>query len=100
MRESRWCILTISCHSSFLKENLTLLTASHIIASASALALLPAAGFAQLYKIQDAVVAVGGTGQVTISITSQNNVTHEASTDSVGFLDSFREHPVAWLASR
>lgn len=50
----------------------------------------------QLYKIHNADVAVGGTGQFTTSITSQNNVPHQATTDSAGFLLSFREHPVAW----
>ena len=67
-----------------------------LTALACVLALLPAVACAQLYKLHDADVAVGGTGQFTSSITSQRNVPHQATTDSVGFLGSFREHPVAW----
>ncbi len=74
----------------------TMLTIARLLSSACALALLPAVGFCQFYKIHDADLAAGGTGQFTTSITSQNNVTHQATTDSVGFLGSFREHPLAW----
>ena len=51
---------------------------------------------AQAYKIHNADVAVGGTGQFTPSITDQTNTPHQATTDSAGFLLSFRDHPVSW----
>ncbi len=70
-------------------------TPSRFFICVCAIALFPVICCAQLYKIHQADVAVGGTGQFTTSITSQNNVTHQATTDTVGFLGSFREHPVA-----
>lgn len=48
----------------------------------------------QIYKLHDADIALGGTGQFTTSITDQTNTPHQATTDSAGFLFSFREHPV------
>jgi len=51
---------------------------------------------AQVYKIHNADVAVGGTGQFTPSITDQTNTPHQATTDSAGFLLSFRDRPVSW----
>lgn len=50
----------------------------------------------QIYKLHNADVAMGGTGQFTTSITDQTNTPHQATTDSAGFLFSFREHPVPW----
>ena len=61
---------------------------------AVALACIPV--HAQFYKIHNADVAVGGTGQFTTSLTSQRYLPHQATTDSAGFLLSFREHPVSW----
>lgn len=50
---------------------------------------------AQVYKLHNADVAVGATGQFTRTITSDSpNV--QQTTDSPGFLLSFRDHPVAW----
>ena len=48
------------------------------------------------FKLHNADVAVGGTGQFTTSITSQDNVPHQATTNSTGFLLSFRDRPVSW----
>jgi hypothetical protein len=51
---------------------------------------------AQVYKLHSADVAVGGTGQFTTSITSQNNLPHQSTTESAGFLFSLHDAPVAW----
>ena len=48
---------------------------------------------AQIYKFHNAEVAVGGTGQYTTSITSQLLAPHQAQTNSVGFLLSYRDDP-------
>ena len=50
---------------------------------------------AQFYKLHEADVAVGGTGQFTTAVTNGNG-NHETTTDSTGFLLSLRDHPVAW----
>ena len=66
----------------------------YVSSAALLLATIPAS--AQFYKIHDADIAVGGTGQFTTSLTSQSNLPHESTTDSAGFLVSFSEHPVSF----
>lgn len=73
-----------------MKPSPRLLAALSIIVFASTCA------SGQFYKIHNADVAVGGTGQFTTSITDQETVPHQGTTDSAGFLLSFRDHPVAW----
>ena len=51
---------------------------------------------ARFYKLSNADVAVGGTGQFTTSIADQTNTNYQATTDSAGFLLIFRAHPVSW----
>ena len=68
----------------------------HSLAVITLLAAGPLAAKAQFYKVHNADLSAGATGQFTTSITSQNNVAHQLTTDSVGFLGSFREHQVAW----
>jgi hypothetical protein len=55
---------------------------------------------AQFYKIHNADVAIGGTGQFTTTLTSDGytstGVNQQFTTNSPGALISFREHPVAW----
>lgn len=51
---------------------------------------------AQFYKLHNADVAVGGTGQFTTSITSQVFLNHQSTTQSAGFLLSMRDHPVSF----
>ena len=53
----------------------------------------------QFYKLHSAEVAVGGTGQFTTSVTSQDNLPHQATTNSTGFLFSFHDAPVAGRGS-
>lgn len=47
-----------------------------------------------LTNIRDTSVGLGATGLFTQSITNQTNVPHQAETGSMGFLLSFRDHPV------
>ena len=49
------------------KGTRTMLTIARLLSFACALALLPAVGFCQFYKIHDADLAAGGTGQFTTS---------------------------------
>ena len=51
---------------------------------------------AQFYKLHNADIAVGGTGQFTTSITSQSQLNRQATTDSAGFLTTLRDHPLAF----
>ena len=55
---------------------------------------------AQFYKLHNADVAVGGTGQFTTPITSNGTTAfgtnNQYTTDSGGFVGSLREHPVSW----
>ena len=46
---------------------------------------------AQLYKAHNAELALGGSGQFTTSITSQELGPHQAQTNSAGFLLSYRD---------
>jgi hypothetical protein len=69
---------------------------SHCFAVAGISAFVYLGAQAQVYKIHNADVAVGGTGQFTTSITDQTNTPHQSTTDSAGFLLSFRDHPVSW----
>ncbi len=50
---------------------------------------------AQFYKLHEADVSVGGTGQLTTAVTDGNG-NHQTTTDSTGFLLSVGDHPVAW----
>jgi hypothetical protein len=50
---------------------------------------------AQFYKLHNADVAVGGTGNFTTTLTS-NSSNQQYTTDSAGFLGSLRDHPVSW----
>ena len=51
----------------------------------------------QFYKLHQADVAVGGTGQFTTSLTSQSTfLPHQSTTDSAGFLVTLRDHPVSF----
>ncbi len=69
-------------------------TASLVVASWCICTTLSAHG--QVYKLHQADVAVGGTGQFTTSTTSQDNVPHQATTDSAGFLLTLRDHPLSF----
>lgn len=46
---------------------------------------------AQIYKAHNAELALGGAGQFTTSITSQAFAPHQAQTNSLGFLLSYRD---------
>lgn len=48
---------------------------------------------AQFGEFRNADVAVGGTGQFTTAITSQSRLPHNGTSDSAGFLLSFRAQP-------
>ncbi len=50
---------------------------------------------AQFYKLHNADIAVGGTGNFTTTLTS-NSSNQQYTTDSAGFIGSLRDHPVAW----
>jgi hypothetical protein len=50
---------------------------------------------AQFYKLHEADVSVGGTGQLTTAVT-EGNGNHQRTTDSTGLLLSLRDHPLAW----
>jgi hypothetical protein len=54
-------------------------------------------GKSELTNLYDVSTGFGGTGLFTQSITNQTNVPHQAETGSVGFLTSFRDHPVRFL---
>ena len=49
---------------------------------------------AQFHEFRNADVAVGGTGQFTTAITSQSNRPHNGTSDSAGFLLTFRVQPI------
>ena len=51
----------------------------------------------QFYRLHQADIAVGGTGQFTTSLTDQSNfLPHQSTTDSAGFLLTLRDHPVSF----
>ena len=50
---------------------------------------------AQFYKLHQADVSVGATGQLTTAVTDGNG-NHQLTTDSTGILASLRDHPLAW----
>ena len=67
------------------------------LAVALSCALSALSASAQVYKLHQADIAVGGTGQFTTSLTSQSNfLPHQSTTDSAGFLLTLRDHPVSF----
>jgi hypothetical protein len=65
-----------------------------------ALAVTGLSAHAQFYKLHNADVAVGGVGQFTTPLTSNEHSAtgdnQQFTTNSAGVLVSLREHPVAW----
>ncbi len=67
------------------------------LAAALSCALIALSAKGQFYKLHQADVAVGGTGQFTTSLTDQSNLLpHESTTNSAGFLLTLRDHPASF----
>ncbi len=54
------------------------------------------AAHAQFYKLHNVDVGVNATSPFTKTLTSNNPQNVQGTTDTTGFLFSFKEHPVSW----